>query len=268
MTEKELRTWMRKESLSDAWFVSANEGHVDGDLLTLEQIFQRYGGNSATVKAAVWILHENQQNRKDPAWVEFDLTSFDGDTASPDDERLPQPPSTHSARRSGRSSERSKRRTRGMMVQIIVLLLFVAAGLGVWYFATREEAPTITFVSEEEAHFRMLANLEQNLIRNNPTDPSEQGEPIRTVVSATQRMLMIKNSNLENWPSFYMRITSPEGKVYECDFGEVIPAYSTLSISMRKIVTADGQALSRDDLKSGTTIELRVPGYKDWSSRL
>lgn len=266
MTEKELRAWMRKESLADAWFVSPSEGSVDNDLLTLEQIFKRYGSDPIKGKSSVWVLHQNQQNRKDPAWIEFDLQSFDGEANA-----TPQQAATNAAprpARHSRSSARKKQRTRGIILQLFVLLLFIVIGGVVWYFANKEEPPSIRFISEDDAHSIMLANLQQNLILNNPNVSEQQGEPIRTVVSATQRMLMVRNSNLENWPSFRMRIIAEDGQVYQCSYDNTIPAYSTLSISMRKIVNAKGEALTRDTLKSGTTIELSIPGYKDWSSKL
>lgn len=270
MIEKELRAWMRKESLTDAWFVSADDGHVDPELYTLEQIRKRYAAGGAPQKDSILILHEGQQNRKDPAWIELDLTSFEDEPAAAAQGAGHTGGSSrsHDGRGQSRSSQRNKRRMRGMFIQLIVLCLLVAGGLTVWYFATREESTQVSFVSEEEAHNRMLDTLTQNMLQHNPTHQEDEAEPIRTVVSATQRMLMIKNSNLEAWPSFNLKITTTDGTVYTCDFDQTIPAYSTLSISMRKIVTDKGENLSRDDLKSGTTIELNIPGYKSWSSKL
>lgn len=273
MTEKELRAWMRKDSLTDAWFVSASDGHVDPELYTLAQIRARYAADTASAKGFLLILHEGQQNRKDPAWIELDLASLEDAPAATTTATKAAADSSNSTRRQSgggqsRSSQRNKRRMRGMFLQLILLFIMIAAGLTVWYFATREEPTQVSFISEEEAHNRMLDTLAQNMLQHNPADPTEDGEPIRTVVSATERMLMIKNSNLDAWPSFSLKIITANGDVYTCDFDQPIPAYSTLSISMRKIVTSKGQSLSRDDLKSGTLIELNIPGYKDWSSKL
>lgn len=259
---------MRKESLTDAWFVSAGDGHVEDQLLSLSQIFARYSDGGTQTGKSVLILHENQRNRKDPAWIDLDLDSFEPTERAEGKQRHTSGRSGDADAERGRSSRRNKRRTRGMLLQLIVVVVVLLIGVGAWYVYTHEEEEQITFVSEEEAHNRMLATLQQNLIQNNPDASAEEGEPIRTVVSATQRMLMIKNSNLEAWPSFKLNITTTDGKVYRCSFDQSIPAYSTLSISMRKILTDKDEALSREDLRSGTTIELQIPGYKSWSSKL
>lgn len=292
MTEQELRTWMRRESLSDAWFVSAREGEVSPDIMTLSEICERYAGSGEVPDGIVFVLHESQQARKQPAWVELDLHSFEQTPAAAQQgagaSTLPLPPQRGGqaaaggsaqqqqqgqqgqARRSGRSSsQRRKRRTRGMFIQLIVLIVLLVIGWGIWYGATREkeELPTQA-LSPEQQQALMLARLQRNIERNSRGAEQDQAEPIRTVVSATQRMLMVKNSNLDAWPSFKLRIISPDGKEYQCEFNEEIPAYSTLSISMRKITNAKGEYLQREQLATGTRIELEIPGYQKWSSKL
>lgn len=258
MTEKELRMWMHRESLDDAWFVSLKDGQVSEKPVPLAQVRSLASTSSANA-SSVLVLHASQQNKKTPAWVELDLSS-------PVEKSADAPAQQQSASRSRRRS----RRRRGLVFQVLTLLVLIAVGGVVWYFVSLEKPDPHgagTEMYEEQAVATMLSNLERNLRRN--ARPEDDGKtPIRTVVSATQRMLMVKNSNLETWPSFNLKIITPDGRTFSCQYNDEIPAYSTLSISMRKIVTKDGQSLNREDLVAGTTIELDIPDYQPWSSKL
>lgn len=269
MTEKELRTWMRRESLSDAWHTSAADGTPSPKALTLAGLHAQYA-NSA--EHTLSILHESQLGKKNPAWVELDLDSFGSTTSS---QSASASSSASSSRRrpssSGKSSRRSSGRKRGLLVQISALLLVCIIGFGGWMIiSTVQSQKQNVPVTEAEEISNILETLSRNLALNAASqDNQEDNTPVvRTVISATQHMLMVKNSNLEDWPSFRLNIILPNGEVYVCNFTQAIPAYSTLSISMRRITNTDGKPLSREMITSGTQLELEVPGYPKWSSAL
>lgn len=262
---------MRREGLEDTWFASFEDGNVCPEPLTLAQIRERCESGRST---DLLILHTSQANAKKPSWIEFQLEADAPATAPAGIPAAPQRNrgSDNSARpvaSSSRRSRRSSRRSRGVLLQFIVLIVVVVAGFAIWYFSTLEEnKATITEMSEDEQIAHAVASLERNMLKHTFPEEDPSKEALRTVISATQTSLTIKNSNLDEWPSLKLRFITAKGETYFCEFDEPVAAYATLSISLRKIIAKDGTPLSREEIGTGCSIQIEVPGYHPWSSQI
>ncbi|MEO0796590.1 MAG: hypothetical protein AAFX93_15580 [Verrucomicrobiota bacterium] len=242
MTERQLRKWMLRDRMNDAWFVSKGGESLDGPH-SLSSIFRRT--NKAKKKVA--IMHASQKNKKEPAWVYLDLKSH-----MRDGER-------HHLER------KFKRRRQHVMVKVgaVVAVAAIIALLTVDFSGAPGPADA---PSSAQAYMTPQERVLDRLAKNESSgEPASEWKPvIKMALAETEKFFYIKNYNEDPWPSVEIVLN---GRFYlEMEDTRVEPN-GDLAVPKRQLIDPD----SRDrfvDLNEGLRhIKMVVPGFKELSHR-
>lgn len=236
MKEREIRIWLAEEAKPDRWRVSL-DGELGEGSHSLDGIFALANARSTPV-SEVLILHQDQFEAKDPAWVELELSS------------------ALSEKQRQKLASRSRRlRWRGVLVQLGVLVV-LCGGLGLLLLGGRDDGDSEVAPPADPLD-RVMATW--SAVRESQGGNISEGSPeLRVMIGRTDRFLYISNTSADGWPSMTVTINGPDGYVLRWE--EVLRPGQTLNAPLREFFRGD-EPLRNTPIQNVT---IEVPGYLVW----
>ncbi|MEM8549914.1 MAG: hypothetical protein AAGF10_03920 [Verrucomicrobiota bacterium] len=230
MTEKEIRSWMLRENISDQWWMSLDD-ETQEEPVPLQAAADLAAEDP---EREVQVLHVSRVGDKEPPWV---LIEPDSVMSAKDREELRPAEMTYGI---------------GILIQLFVILIIIGA---VAYFI---------WPSKQRSAYNVIDGYNPEVLIEDlgRVTPDAVGQPptLGATVARTKRMLYIINKSDRTWTQCQVTLNEADG--YRFIFFGDIPPEKTLPIPLRKF-TRDGQQFTAIDAPI-TRIYMEVPGFQTY----